>query len=173
MKVKSNYKQRLANITTLIFDVDGVFTNGEIYFHSNGETIRSLNSKDGYAIMTAIEKGFKIAVITRGDSQIVQELFNKIGIKDVFLGVLNKGEVFDAFLINNNLSADEVVYMGDDLPDYDCVKNAGVGVCPRDAVKEIREIADYVSIYDGGKGAVREIIEQIMRIQDKWFTPSL
>lgn len=173
MKTNSNYKQRLANITTFIFDVDGVFTNGEIYFHPDGQTIRSLNAKDGYAIMAALEKGFKIVVITRGDSPIVQELFDKIGVKDLYLGVMDKGRKFDFFLSENNLSRHEVMYMGDDIPDYECVKNAGIGVCPRDGVKELREIADYVSTFDGGKGAVRDIVEQTMRIQGKWFKPTL
>ncbi len=171
MKTSSNYKQRLAKITTFIFDVDGVFTNGEIYFHPNGETIRSLNAKDGHAVMAALEKGFNIAVITRGDSHIVKELYAKIGINDLFLGVLNKGKVFDEFLAKKKLSTEQVIYMGDDIPDYECIKKAGVGVCPRDAVKELREIADYVSTFKGGKGAVRDIIEQTMRMQDKWFKP--
>ena len=173
MKTNSNYKQRLSTITTFIFDVDGVFTNGEIYFYESGETIRSLNAKDGYALGVAIENGYKIAVITRGDSQIVKNTFAKIGVKDVFLKVLNKGEVFDSYLKENRLSSSEVLYMGDDIPDYACVKNAGIGTCPRDAVKELRAIADYVSTFDGGKGAVRDVIEQTMRIQGKWFAPTL
>lgn len=173
MKTNSNYKQRLSNITTFIFDVDGVFTNGEIYFHESGETIRSLNAKDGYALGTAIESGYKIAIITRGDSQIVKNTFAKVGVKDVFLSVMNKGDVFNSFLKENNLTKDEVLYMGDDIPDYDCVKNAGIGTCPRDAVKELRVMADYVSTFDGGKGAVRDVIEQTMRLQGKWFIPSL
>lgn len=173
MKINSNYKQRLANITTFIFDVDGVFTNGEIYFHENGETIRSLNAKDGYALGAALEKGFKLAIITRGDSQIVKKTFAKVGVKDVFLSVMNKGDVFDTFLKNNKLSPEEVLYMGDDIPDYECLKKSGIGTCPRDAVKELRVIADYVSTFDGGKGAVRDVIEQTMRVQGKWFVPTL
>lgn len=171
MKTNSNYKQRLAKITTFIFDVDGVFTNGEIYFHPDGETVRSLNAKDGYAVIAALEKGFKVAIITRGDSPIVKAIFDKIGVSDLFLGVMDKEKVFNSFLAENNLFKDEVVYMGDDLPDYQCVKNAGIGVCPKDAIKELREIADYVSTFDGGKGAVRDIVEQTMRMQDKWFKP--
>ena len=169
MKTNSNYKQRLNNITTFIFDIDGVFTNGAIFFHPNGETIRSLNAKDGYAISEAIEKGYKIAIITRGDSNIVKEAFEKVGISDVFLAVTNKETVFDKYLADNNLHPKEILYMGDDIPDYHCVKQAGIGTCPRDAVKELREIADYVSTFDGGKGAVRDVIEQTMRQQDKWF----
>ncbi len=122
MKTNSNYKQRLNNITTFIFDVDGVFTNGDIFFHPNGETIRSLNAKDGYAISEAIEKGYKIAIITRGDSNIVKEAFGKVGINDVFIAISNKEEVFDNYLNDNKLLTTEVLYMGDDLPDYHCVK---------------------------------------------------
>lgn len=173
MKVASNYKQRLAGITTFIFDVDGVFTNGDIYFHPNGETIRSLNAKDAFAIEFAIRNGFKIAAITRGDSEIVKNTFAKVGVHDVFLGVMDKGKVFNAYLTEQNLTNAEVIYMGDDLPDYECVKLSGVGVCPRDAVKELREIADYVSTFDGGKGAVRDIVEQTLRIQGKWFKAAI
>ena len=169
MKTNSNYKQRLSGITTFIFDIDGVFTNGEIFFHPNGETIRSLNAKDGYAIGEAIEKGYNIAIITRGDSNIVKEGFEKVGVNAVFIGVQNKEVVFDKYLKDNNLSIEEVLYMGDDLPDYHCIKKAGIGTCPRDAVKELRETADYVSTFDGGKGAVRDVIEQTMRVQNQWF----
>lgn len=173
MKTNSNYKQRLAGITTFIFDVDGVFTNGEIFFHEGGVTVRSLNAKDGYAIEYAVKKGYRIAAITRGDSPLVKNTFAKVGVHDVFLGAMNKGIVFDAYLKEKQLSADEVLYMGDDIPDYDCVKNAGIGTCPRDAVKEIRAIADYVSTFDGGKGAVRDVIEQTLRVQGKWFVPTI
>lgn len=173
MKTNSNYKERLASITTFIFDVDGVFTNGEIFFSGKGEAIRALNAKDGYAITAALEKGFRIAIITRGDSDIVKELFEKIGVEQVFLNVMNKGRVFADFLKEKGLSNDEVLYMGDDIPDFDCVKNAGIGTSPRDAVKEVRMIADYVSTFEGGKGAVRDVIEQTMRVQGKWFVPQL
>ncbi len=173
MKTNSNYKERLSVITTFIFDVDGVFTNGEIFFREQGETVRALNAKDGYAITAALEKGFQIAVITRGDSNVVKELFEKIGVERVFLNVMNKGKVFSDFLKEKNLSRDEVLYMGDDIPDFECVQQAGIGTCPRDAVKELRLIADYVSTFKGGKGAVRDVIEQTMRVQGKWFVPQI
>lgn len=173
MKTNLNYKVRLAAITTFVFDVDGVFTNGEIFFREEGETIRALNAKDGYAITTALEKGFQIAVITRGDSKIVKELFEKIGVERVFLNVMNKGKVFTEYLEEHNLSKDEVLYMGDDIPDFECLQLAGVGTCPRDAVKELRLISDYVSTFKGGKGAVRDVIEQTMRVQGKWFVPKI
>jgi 3-deoxy-D-manno-octulosonate 8-phosphate phosphatase (KDO 8-P phosphatase) len=173
MKTNSNYKERLAGITTFIFDVDGVFTSGEIYFHLDDVTIRSLNAKDGYALESAVKKGFRVAAITRGDSQLVKSTFAKVGVQDVFLGIMNKGKVFDEYLKTHKLANEEVLYMGDDIPDYDCVKNAGIGTSPRDAVKEIREIADYVSTFDGGKGAVRDVVEQTMRVQGKWFVPTV
>ena len=132
-----------------------------------------MNAKDGYALGAALEKGFKLAIITRGDSQIVKKTFAKVGVKDVFLSVMNKGDVFDTFLKNNKLSPEEVLYMGDDIPDYECLKKSGIGTCPRDAVKELRVMADYVSTFDGGKGAVRDVIEQTMRVQGKWFVPTL
>ncbi len=169
MKTSSNYKQRLQNITTFIFDIDGVFTNGNIFFRANNESIRSFNARDGYAVSEAQEKGFNIAVITRGDSLIVKEVFASIGITDVFIDVKDKEEVFDSYLKAKALTKAEVLYMGDDIPDYECIKKAGIGACPRDAVKELRAIADYVSTFNGGKGAVRDVIEQTMRLQGKWF----
>jgi len=168
MKKTSNYKQRLQAITTFVFDVDGVFTNGEIFYHPNGETIRSYNAKDGYAVKEAVDKGYKIAVITRGDSNLVKDVFSSIGVFDVFLAVMDKASVLDSFLTKNNINYNEVLYMGDDIPDLECIKMVGIGTCPRDAVREIRNIADYVSTFEGGKGAVRDVVEQTLRMQGKW-----
>ncbi len=168
----TNYKQRLQNITTFVFDIDGVFTGGEIFFHPLGKTIRSLNAKDGYAVTEAIDKGYNIAVITRGNSPIVAEVFLELGITDVFLEVFDKGKKIEEYSINKNIPLENILYMGDDIPDYYCIQKAGVGTCPRDAVKEVREIADYISTFDGGKGAVRDVVEQTMRLQGKWFLPS-
>lgn len=172
MKTNSNYKQRLSKITTFIFDIDGVFTNGDIFFRSNNETIRSFNAKDGYAVSEAIDNGYNIAIITRGDSSTIKEILENIGVTAVFIDVKDKEEVFDNYLKNKALTNDEVLYMGDDLPDYKCIIKAGIGTCPRDAVKELRQVADYVSTFKGGKGAVRDVIEQTMRVQNKWFKVS-
>lgn len=168
MKTNTNYKQRLSKIKAFVFDVDGVFTNGEIFFINKEQYIRAFNAKDSYALSVALEKGFEVAIITRGNSANVQEVLEKIGVKNVYLGVMNKGEVLKKYISEKKLSTSEILFMGDDIPDFECVKIAGIGSCPRDAVKELREIADYISTFKGGKGAVRDVIEQTLKVQDKW-----
>ena len=165
----ANYKELLKNITTFIFDYDGVLTEGIVMLTEAGEPLRSANVRDGYALQLAVKKGYRIAVISGGKSPSMMHRLTSLGIKDVFLGVEHKIGVFEKYLEDNNLTADEVVYMGDDIPDFQVMKQAAVPACPADAAEEIRAISKYISHYNGGKGCVRDIIEQVLKLQNKWM----
>ena len=164
-----NYKEKLQKISTFIFDYDGVLTDGTVYPSADGEMMRSANVKDGYAMQLAVKKGYNVAIISGGKSDTMLKRMAALKIKDVFLGVHNKKEVYDKYMKKNNLNNDEVLYMGDDIPDYQLLKLVGVATCPSDAAEEIIEIVDYVSHKPGGKGAVRDILRQVMKLQGKWF----
>lgn len=168
--MKLNYKEHLKEITTFCFDVDGVFTDGIIILAEDGSQLRTANIRDGYAVQLAIKKGFNIAIITGGSSEGVAKRFNGLGVTDVFLGSKNKVEVLTAYMISNNLSPEEICYMGDDIPDYYVMQDVGLPVCPGDAVPEIKAISRYISSRNGGQGCVRDIIEQTLKAQGKWMS---
>ena len=164
-----SYKELLHNINTLIFDVDGVFTDNSVYLFPGGEIVRKLNSRDAYAVQLAVKKGYRIAIITGGGSLVVKESLERLGVEKVFLNSSNKEEVYDRYLQKEQIQPDEVLYMGDDIPDYRVMHKSGVAACPSDAAEEIKSISDYVSNRKGGEGCVREIIEQVMKLQGKWL----
>jgi len=164
-----SYKKALQNITTFIFDVDGVLTDGSVILDSAGEMVRTMNTKDGFALQHAIKKGYNVCIITGGNSVMVKKRLEHLGIKDVFLAAHEKMEIFNNYLSNNNIESHKVLYMGDDLPDYPCLEAAGIGACPNDSAVEIREISNYISHIKGGKGCVRDVIEQTLRLHNKWF----
>ncbi len=164
-------RAKLLKINTFIFDVDGVFTESSIIIGDN-DIFRVFNVKDGYAITIAIKAGYRIAIISGGKQQSIAKRLNGLGIKDVFLsvGTDKKLNVFDEYLIENNISADETLFIGDDIPDYLVMKNRNtLACCPFDAVPEVQEIADYISPKNGGRGAVRDVIELVMKTQGKWL----
>lgn len=163
-----NFKERLPKIKTFLFDVDGVLTNDSLLIMPNGELLRNVNSKDRYAIQLAIKKGFRVAIITGGNSEAIKIMLKELGLKDVFVGQSNKLNCYENYIIEHNLNDDEIVYMGDDLPDYDVMKRVGIAACPNNSAHEIKEISLYISNRKGGEGCVRDIIEQVMRSQDKW-----
>lgn len=163
-----SYKQQLSEINTLIFDVDGVLTNGNITIMPDGQLIRQMNVKDGYALRTAIDAGFRICVISGGKNEGVRKRLNNLGIMDVYLGAHNKTEQFYELVDMYNLNPKYVLYMGDDIPDYSVMKLVGFPCCPNDAVEEIQKVSRYISNKKGGEGCVRDVIEQILRIQGKW-----
>ena len=165
----TNYKELLKDITTFIFDYDGVLTEGIVWLTENGEPLRTANVRDGYALQLAIKKGYRIAVISGGKSGSTTRRLASLGITDVFLGVEHKIDVFNDYLRENGLNAKEVLYMGDDIPDLKPMEGAGVAACPADASEEIRAVSDYISHHNGGKGCVRDIIEQVMKLQNKWM----
>lgn len=167
---KENYKVILNNIDTFLFDVDGVLTDGSVMLHS-GEVIRTMSSKDSYAIQYAAKLGFNIFIITGGNSGEVKMRLEGLGVKEVILNSKNKVEVFNELQVKYNLDEKSCCYMGDDIPDYALMEIIGLAAAPQDAVAEIKSISDYVSPFMGGKGCVRDIIEQTLKVQGKWMLP--
>lgn len=163
-----NFKQRLTKITTLIFDVDGVLTDGKVLVTENGDLLRNLNSKDGYALQLAVKKGFRLVIISGGNNEPVKKAMERSGITDIFIREHDKLQCYNDYIQAHSLKDEEVLFMGDDLPDYDVMSRVGVAACPNDAATEIKEISVYVSDRKGGEGCVRDIIEQTMRVQGKW-----
>ncbi len=166
----SNFKIKLSKIKAFAFDVDGVFTDGTVIATESGDLLRSHNAKDGYAVKIATTLGFPIAIITGGSSESIKKRFEPIGIpsEDIYLKSLAKSEPFNEFCRRYNLDPSEVLYMGDDLPDIVIMKQCGIATCPADAVNEVKEVSEYISIFDGGKGCVRDVIEQTLKVQNKW-----
>ena len=163
-----NHLEIFSTIHTFIFDVDGVMTNNEVIITESGELLRKMNVRDGLAIKMAIEKGFKIAVITGGRSEGVKKRLQALGIQDIYSGVSEKIVAFDEFITAYDLDAGGILYMGDDLPDYPVLRRVGLATCPKNAAPELFPIVNYVSPYNGGEGCVRDVIEQVMRLQGKW-----
>jgi len=163
------FLQKLKEITTFIFDVDGVLTNGDIIASDSGEFLRTFNIKDGYALQLAVKRGYLVCVISGGKGLAMQRRFEGLGIQEIFLGVSDKVEVYNTLLTKYNISGQEILYMGDDIPDFKIMQLVGLPTCPADAVAEIKSISDYISPHTGGKTAVRDIIEKVMRVQHKWF----
>ncbi len=164
-----NYKTKLAGIKALAFDVDGVLTDGTVHILPGQEPVRTFHSKDGYALQVAARQGLQLAIITGGKSETVKERLKALGVQDVWLGARHKIEAYEEWLARYGLRDDEVLYMGDDLPDTEVLQRAGLSCCPHDSAPEIRALVDYVSPIDGGKGCVREVIEQVLRAQGRWI----
>jgi 3-deoxy-D-manno-octulosonate 8-phosphate phosphatase (KDO 8-P phosphatase) len=162
-------KKMLHLVKAFAFDVDGVFTNGAVMLHPGGEFIRMMNIKDGFAVQHAIKMGYPIAIITGGFSKMVRKRFLSLGVRDIFMKSSNKIVALESFMSRHHLAPADVLYMGDDLPDYEVMKKAGFSACPADAAEEIRQLSHYTSHKNGGEGCVRDIIEQVMRLQGKWM----
>lgn len=156
------------NINTIVLDVDGVLTDGTLLIMPGGLMVRRMNIKDGYALQLAVKKGYHVAVISGGDSNEVKDRLQKLGITDVYMKVQDKLSVLKEYLILNNLNAANTAYMGDDMPDYDVMKEVALPTCPADAAVEIKSLAAYVSPHNGGAGCVRDVIEKIMRVRGDW-----
>ncbi len=164
-----NYKEYLNQITTLIFDVDGVLTDGTIIVATNGEMHRKMHTKDGFALKTAVDKGINVCIISGGTNEGVRMRLQGLGIKDIYLGAHHKTETMATYLKENNIKPENVLYMGDDIPDLQVMKEIAIPCCPQDAVQEIKRVSLYVSHKKGGKGAVRDVIEQVLKVQGKWL----
>lgn len=163
-----NVYESFFHIKAMIFDIDGVFTNNEILVTERGEFLRSMNVKDGYAVKRAIRSGFKIAIISGGQSEGTRQRFELLGLTDIFLGVEDKLSCYNNLVSSWSISSEHIAYMGDDLPDLEVMKQVGLACCPQDAVPEILELSGFISSLNGGKGCVRDLIEKIMQAQDKW-----
>ncbi|MBP7075922.1 MAG: HAD hydrolase-like protein [Bacteroidales bacterium] len=165
-----NFKQLLKNIKAIVLDVDGVLSSCQVLIEPDGELQRNTNVKDGFVVQLATRMGIRIGIITGGKSDAVVKRYNKIGVDDVYYQVKDKNTALDEFMNKHNLKPSEILYMGDDLPDYRVMQRVGVATCPLDAAQEIKAISLYVSQYKGGEGCVRDIIEQVLRTQGKWMT---
>jgi 3-deoxy-D-manno-octulosonate 8-phosphate phosphatase (KDO 8-P phosphatase) len=163
-----NFKTKLKRVKTFLFDVDGVLTDGSIMLLPTGEQVRVMNTKDGYAMQLAIKKGYRIAIITGGKSESVRIRLNGLGITDVYLGISDKLDVFKEYIEIHQLNPDDILYMGDDVPDYEVMQRVGVPTCPVDSAPEIKALCLYVSDKKGGMGCVRDVIEQVMKVQGTW-----
>jgi len=165
---KKNFKELLGQVKAFAFDIDGVFTDGTIIIHPSGELLRTSNTRDGYAVHVAVEQGFPVAIISGGKSDAVQERFQGLGVTDIYFGITDKLEALEDFRFKYGLELSNILYMGDDLPDYEVMQHVGIPTCPRDAVPEIQQISAYISTFTGGKGCVRDVIEQALRVNGKW-----
>ncbi len=165
----TNFKEGLKAVKAFAFDVDGVLSMPEVYLHPSGDLMRSMNTKDGYALQYAVKRGYPIAIITGGTSESVALRFRGLGITDIYLASYCKTDDLTDFLSKYDLKPEDVLYMGDDLPDYEVMKQVGVPCCPADAVEEIKSAAHYISPISGGKGCVRDVIEQVLRLHGRWM----
>ncbi len=163
-----NYKEIMNDITTFIFDVDGVLTDSSVFVTNEGEILRTMNIRDGYAMKAAVESGYNVCIISGGSNEGVRVRLRNLGITDIHLGTPNKVKTFDEYTNINNINPEQVLYMGDDIPDYHVMKLVGLAACPQDASPEIKAISNYISHKIGGKGAARDVIEQVMKTQEKW-----
>ena len=165
----TNFKENLIKVKAFIFDIDGVLSLQTIGLNAFGVPNRTVNLRDGYALQFAVKKGYHIGVISGSSSKEYQRRLKLLGVKDIYLNSRTKLEHFNSFLKKYNLDRSEVLFMGDDIPDFEVMKQAGVPVCPSDADSEIRQVAVYISDKKGGEGCVRDVIEQVLRLHNKWM----
>ncbi|MGB5371990.1 MAG: HAD-IIIA family hydrolase [Flavobacteriaceae bacterium] len=167
--MEKSYKVYLKEITTFVFDVDGVFTDGTLLITSEGEMLRKMSVKDGYALKTALDKGYKVCIISGGTNEGVRNRLKGLGVTDIYLGAHHKEEPLKEFLDVYNIDPRNVLYMGDDLPDIPPMLLVGMPTCPQDAVAEVKSIAKYVSQRKGGDECVRDVIEQVLKMRGDWY----
>ncbi len=162
--------EQLKSAKAFVFDVDGVMTDGNVIATEDGHFLRNFNIKDGYALQHAVKSGYPIAIISGGKSLGVNKRFEQLGIQDIYTGQEHKEDAFNKFIAKYGLEAKDIIYMGDDLPDYQLMKMVGVATCPLDAAIDIQHICHYISPYPGGRGCVRDIIEKTLKLQEKWWS---
>jgi 3-deoxy-D-manno-octulosonate 8-phosphate phosphatase (KDO 8-P phosphatase) len=167
----ANFKEDLAKVKAFVFDIDGVLSQQTTQLGTFGNPSRSVNFRDGYAIQLAVKKGYCVAVISGGQSKEYRKRLHSLGVKDVYLKSRNKIDNFNILLKKYNIDRSEVLYMGDDIPDYGVMKVTGIPVCPSDADSEIKQIAACISDKKGGEGCVRDVIEQVLRLHNNWMDP--
>ena len=171
-----HFLSHLKLIKTFVFDMDGVLTDGSLLIDDNGQWLRRMHVKDGYALQLAVKSGFEVIVISGSNSPQVTERLKKLGVEHVFMRVTEKAKFLREFAYRNDLTLGEMLFMGDDIPDYECLQLVGFACCPVDAVPEIKDICKYISPIKGGYGCVRDIIEKVLKLNDKWIlhttTPS-
>ena len=163
-----SYKEIMNDITTFIFDVDGVLTDSSVHVTETGEMLRIMNIRDGFAMKAAIESGYNVCIISGGNNEGVRIRLRNLGLRDIHLASPDKVATFKNYTELYNIKPENVLYMGDDIPDYHVMQLVGLPACPQDASPEIKAISKYISHKNGGKGAVREVVEQVMKVQGKW-----
>lgn len=169
-----NVLAKFAEVKVFVFDIDGVLTDGTVQVHPDGSQLRTFFVKDGWAIVQCIKEGFDVLVISAGQDESVRKRLEYLGVSRIALGVKNKLACLHEYVEDLNIDLNNVLYMGDDMPDFEVIQAAGLKTCPADASSDIVALCDYISPKDGGKGAVRDVIEKVLRIQGKWdFTPTL
>ena len=166
--MKTNYKEMLRDVTTFVFDVDGVFTDSSVLITTSGELLRKMSVRDGYAVKTAVDKGYRVCVISGGSNEGVRERLRGLGVTDIYLGAGYKEDILRAYMLDYGISAGEILFMGDDIPDIPAMRMAGMVACPQNAVPEVKAISHYISHLNGGEGCVRDIIQQVMKVQGNW-----
>ncbi|SFD86582.1 KdsC family phosphatase [Thermophagus xiamenensis] len=164
----TNFKEDLMKVKAFAFDVDGVLSSQVIPLHPTGEPMRTANIKDGFAIQLAVKLGYQVAIITGGKTEAVRKRYINLGVQDVYMGSSDKIIDFKSWISKHNLNPDNILYMGDDLPDFPVMEKVGVPVCPADAVEEIKSLCKYISHLKGGEGCARDVIEQVLRAHGKW-----
>lgn len=166
--MKTNYKEMLRDVTTFVFDVDGVFTDSQVLITTSGELLRKMSVRDGYAVKTALQKGYRMCVISGGSNEGVRERLRGLGVTDIYLGAGHKEDILREYMLDYGISPGEILYMGDDIPDIPAMRMAGMVACPQNAVPEVKAISHYISHLNGGEGCVRDIIQQVMKVQGNW-----
>jgi len=164
--------EKLKYIKGVVLDVDGVLTDGSIQVNEQGHQIRTFFVKDGYVIQLAQKKGIPVWVISGGNSVGVRSRLETLGVKEVHLGISNKLELLDQLLQKYQINSSELLYMGDDIPDLQVMQQVGFAACPNDAVEEIKQVSHYMSPKNGGRGAVRDVLEKLLKLQGKWLNES-
>lgn len=159
---------RFKQITTFVFDLDGVLTDGALFIFPDGQFIRRMHIKDGFALQLAIKKGYRVAIISGSMSEPVITRLNKLGVKDVYMNVTDKKKKLQEYMQQHNLQKPEILFMGDDIPDYEVMQEAGLSCCPADAATEIRDTSAYISPVAGGQGCVRDVIEKVLKLNNHW-----
>jgi 3-deoxy-D-manno-octulosonate 8-phosphate phosphatase (KDO 8-P phosphatase) len=166
-----NILELFAPIRTFVFDVDGVLTDGSLLATEDGQLLRKMNIKDGYAIQLAIKKGYKVWILSGAKSEGVRLRLQKLGVLDVHIGIETKKELLQDIALNSKTAYESVLYMGDDIPDYAAMQLCGLPCCPADAVPEIKSVAKYISPFKGGEGCARDVIEKVMKLNGDWELP--
>lgn len=166
---KLSYKQKLHQIEAVFLDIDGVITDGKLMMHPSGEFLRNMSTRDGYAIKKASQSGIKIFVISGGSSESMRKRLEFLNVSEIHMAVKDKVAVLNSILETHDLTNSQALYMGDDIPDYAIMQEVGISACPKDACNEILGIADYISHKKGGNGAVRDVLEQLLKIKGKWM----
>lgn len=160
----------LKSISTIVLDVDGVLSASSIPMDANGDPVRTMNIKDGYSIQLAIKMGLRLLIITGGNDEAIRLRYSKLGMKDIFMGCAMKIKTYNEYCEQHGINNEEVIYIGDDIPDYEIMQIVGCPCCPKDAASEIREISKYVSPHTGGNGCVRDVIEQVLKAKGVWLS---